>query len=408
MISGHQIKALDGIRVLDLSRILAGPLATQILADFGAEVIKIEKPGEGDDTRRWGPPFMPDMEGNPSSDAAYFHCANRNKKSVTVDIATTEGQQLIRDLAEICDVLVENFKVDGLKKYGLDYGSLSKINPRLVYCSVTGFGQTGPYANRAGYDFMVQGMGGLMSITGEPDGSPMKAGVALSDVMTGLYTSNAIQTALLARHKTGKGQHIDISLLDCTVSSLANQAMNYQASGDSPERLGNAHPNIVPYEAFETKDSFLILAIGNDRQFADFCDVSSRPDLKNDERFLRNADRVRNRQILVPQIKAIMKDQSSIWWIERFEKAGIPCGPVNDLKAVFSDPQVNHRELIQYLPHSECGITASVANPVKLSATPATYQHGSPVLGEHTREVLQRMLQLSDEQLDELSEQDVI
>ena len=283
--------ALAGIRVIDLSRILAGPWATQMLADMGAEVIKIEKPGSGDDTRGWGPPTMPGEDGEPTSDAAYFHCVNRNKKSVAIDIASPEGQQLIRGLVATADVLVENFKLDGLKKYQLDYESLKALNPRLVYCSITGFGQTGPYANRAGYDFMIQGMSGLMSITGEPDGMPVKVGVALADVITGLNASNAIQAALLARHRTGKGQHIDLSLMDCTVNALANQAMNYLATGKSPKRLGNAHPNIVPYQAFATLDGHLILAVGNDGQFKRFCDVGGKPELAEDQRFQTNRGR---------------------------------------------------------------------------------------------------------------------
>ncbi|MGI9274761.1 MAG: CaiB/BaiF CoA transferase family protein [Endozoicomonas sp.] len=399
---------LAGIRVIDLSRILAGPWATQMLADMGAEVIKIEKPGSGDDTRGWGPPAMPGEDGEPTSDAAYFHCVNRNKKSVVIDIANPEGQQLVRELVATADVLVENFKLGGLKKYQLDYESMKQLNPRLVYCSITGFGQTGPYASRAGYDFMIQGMSGLMSITGEPDGMPVKVGVALADVMTGLNACSAIQAALLARHRTGKGQHIDLSLMDCTVNALANQAMNYLATGESPQRLGNAHPNIVPYQAFATQDGHLILAVGNDGQFQRFCEVSGKPDLASDARFKTNKGRVENRNQLIPEVAAIMASQASSWWIEQLESASVPCGPINTLEEVFNDPHVQSRDMQVTLPHSEGGTVPSVASPLRFSETPVVYRHGPPVLGEHTFEVLEEYLQLSEEQVSKLQENGVI
>jgi len=298
--------SLADFRVLDLSRILAGPWASQMLADLGAEVIKIERPGGGDDTRGWGPPYIPDESGGSTGEAAYFHAANRGKQSVCIDMSKPEGQGLIKDLSRHCDVLIENFKVGGLKKYDLDYDSLKEINPGLVYCSITGFGQTGPYAERAGYDFMIQAMGGMMSVTGETDGVPMKIGVALADVLTGLYATNAIQAALIHRLKTGEGQYIDMALLDVQVATLANQAMNYLATGNNPKRLGNAHPNIVPYQAFKTVDGFMILAIGNDAQFQRFCELADRIDLASDERYQMNSSRVKHRDILVPQVVEII------------------------------------------------------------------------------------------------------
>ena len=302
---------LEGFRVLDLSRILAGPWASQMLADLGAEVIKIERPQGGDDTRGWGPPYMPDAGGNPSSESAYFHCANRGKHSVCIDIAREAGQELIRELALQSDVFIENFKVGGLKKYSLDYESLKEINPKLIYCSITGFGQTGPYADRAGYDFMIQAMGGMMSVTGEPDGQPMKIGVALVDVLTGLYCANAIQAALIHQLKSGKGQYIDMALLDVQVATLANQAMNYLATGSSPKRLGNAHPNIVPYQAFQTKDGYIILAIGNDAQFSRFCDLCNKTDLASNQDYATNSNRVKNRSNLLPIIENLMLEKNN-------------------------------------------------------------------------------------------------
>jgi crotonobetainyl-CoA:carnitine CoA-transferase CaiB-like acyl-CoA transferase len=385
---------LQGIRVLDLSRILAGPWASQMLADLGAEVIKIERPGSGDDTRAWGPPYMPDEKGEATTESAYFHGANRGKQSVCIDMSQPEGQTLIRDLARQSDVLIENFKVGGLKKYGLDFDSLSTINPKLVYCSITGFGQTGPYAERAGYDFMIQAMGGMMSITGEADGQPMKTGVAIADILTGLYAANAIQAALMHQQKTGAGQYIDMALLDVQVATLASQAMNYLATGTSPARLGNAHPNIVPYQAFATSDGYIILAVGNDSQFLRFCELSGNPELAADERFQKNSNRVRHRDSLLPQIKEIMLQKTSAQWLEALNARGIPCGPINNIEQVFADPQVQHRGMQLELDHPAAGKVAGVASPIRLSLTPIEYQQAPPMLGQHTDDVLSRLLAL--------------
>jgi crotonobetainyl-CoA:carnitine CoA-transferase CaiB-like acyl-CoA transferase len=385
---------LQGIRVLDLSRILAGPWASQMLADLGAEVIKIERPGSGDDTRAWGPPYMPDEKGEATTESAYFHGANRGKQSVCIDMSQPEGQTLIRDLARQSDVLIENFKVGGLKKYGLDFDSLSTINPKLVYCSITGFGQTGPYAERAGYDFMIQAMGGMMSITGEADGQPMKTGVAIADILTGLYAANAIQAALMHQQKTGAGQYIDMALLDVQVATLASQAMNYLATGTSPARLGNAHPNIVPYQAFATSDGYIILAVGNDSQFLRFCELSGNPELAADERFQKNSNRVRHRDSLLPQIKEIMLQKTSAQWLEALNARGIPCGPINNIEQVFADPQVQHRGMQLELDHPAAGKVAGVASPIRLSQTPIEYQQAPPMLGQHTDDVLSRLLAL--------------
>ncbi|MFT5221535.1 MAG: crotonobetainyl-CoA:carnitine CoA-transferase CaiB-like acyl-CoA transferase [Planctomycetota bacterium] len=398
--------ALEGIRVVDLSRILAGPWCSQTLADLGAEVIKIEKPGCGDDTRGWGPPFMPDADQQASTEAAYFHSANRGKQSVAIDIACAEGQALIVELVKLSDVLIENFKVGGLKKYGLDYDRLSAVNPGLVYCSITGFGQTGPYAERAGYDFMIQAMGGMMSVTGEADGQPMKIGVALADVMTGLYAANAIQAALIHRNNSGEGQYIDMALLDVQVATLANQAMNYLASGVNPVKLGNSHPNIVPYQAFQTSDGYIILAIGNDAQFGRFCELAKQldgqADLASDQRFSKNSSRVQHRQILVPIVINIMLLQTSEWWLEQLNSKGIPCGPINNIDQVFADPQVQHREMELELDHSTLGRVASVANPIKMSKTPVGSKRAPPTLGEHTDSILKSMLACDEETLQQL------
>ena len=399
---------LEGIRVLDLSRILAGPWASQMLADLGAEVIKVERPGCGDDTRGWGPPYMPDAEGESNGEAAYFHGANRGKLSVCIDMARPEGQGLIRELAAQSDVLIENFKVGGLEKYSLDYDSLRQVNARLVYCSITGFGQTGPYAARAGYDFMIQAMGGMMSVTGEADGQPMKIGVALADVLTGLYAANAIQAALIHQRATGQGQYIDMALLDVQVATLANQAMNYLASGVNPKRLGNAHPNIVPYQAFETTDGYIILAVGNDAQFERFCELAGRSELAADERFRCNSDRVRHRQALVPEVVSIMQQRSSSDWLEALNARGIPCGPINNLDQVFADPQVRHRGLELELEHPTAGSVASVANPIRLSQTPIEYERAPPLLGQHTDEVLAGVLELDAETIASLRSGDII
>ena len=399
---------LQGFRVIDLSRILAGPWASQMLADLGAEVIKIERPGSGDDTRGWGPPYMPGADGEASEEAAYFHGANRGKRSVCIDMAQSDGQALIRDLAAQSDVLIENFKVGGLKKYGLDYAGLATINPRLVYCSITGFGQDGPYAGRAGYDFMIQAMGGIMSVTGEADGQPMKIGVALADVLTGLYAANAIQAALIHQRASGEGQHIDMALLDVQVAALANQAMNYLATGKSPGRLGNAHPNIVPYQAFETADGFIILAVGNDTQFTRFCRLAGREDLADDERYRSNSSRVRHRQQLVPQVAEIMRGRSSADWLQALNDQGIPCGPINEIGQVFEDPQVRHRGLRLELEHPAIGRVASVANPIRLSRTPIEYRQAPPLLGAHTDEVLSEVLGLDNERISALRDAGIV
>lgn len=379
--------ALSHIKVLDLSRILAGPWAGQMLADFGAEVIKVERPGCGDDTRGWGPPFVKDQDGNPT-DAAYFHAANRGKHSIAIDMTTPEGQALIKRLAAEVDVVIENYKVGGLKKYGLDYDSLKAVNPALIYCSVTGFGQDGPYAERAGYDFMIQAMGGLMSVTGDADGQPMKVGVALVDVMTGLYACNAIQAALLHRNESGIGQYIDMALLDVQVATLANQAMNYLVGGKPPVRLGNAHPNIVPYEAFPTADGHIILAVGNDTQFARFCALAGAPELADNPAFATNALRVENRSALTPLVAELMRSHSSDWWLENLGLQRVPCGPINSLDKVFDDPQVKHRQMQIELPLPGGGNVPGVASPVKFSHTPIEYSAAPPALGQHTDQIL--------------------
>lgn len=379
--------ALSGIKVLDLSRVLAGPWASQMLADFGAEVIKVERPGTGDDTRGWGPPFFASATSDERV-AAYFHSANRNKRSIAIDITKPEGQALVRELAQQSDVLLENFKVDGLKQYGLDYTSLHQLNPALVYCSITGFGQTGPYRQRAGYDFMIQGMGGLMSVTGEPDGTPMKTGVALADILTGLYAANAIQAALHYRARTGQGQHIDLALLDVQVATLANQAMNYLATGNSPQRLGNAHPNIVPYQAFPTADDYLILAIGNDGQFQRFCQVAGAPELATDPSYVTNQARVAHRAELVPQVEQLLLQHSRDWWLKELEAQSVPCGPINNLEQVFADEQVQARGMALQLNDADYGAVPSVANPIRFSESPVQYKNPPPGLGADSRKIL--------------------
>ena len=384
--------ALSHIRVLDLSRILAGPWAGQILADLGADVIKVERPGPGDDTRGWGPPWIKDDQGQDTSVAAYYLCANRNKRSITVDITQPEGQDIVRRLAAQSDVVLENFKLGGLKQYGLDYDSLKAVNPRLVYCSITGFGQDGPYAPRAGYDFLIQGLGGLMSITGRPDGEPgagpMKVGVALTDILTGLYATNAVLAALAWREQSGEGQYIDMALLDVQVACLANQAMNYLATGSNPRRMGNAHPSIVPYQDFPTGDGHMILAIGNDGQFARFCEVAGRPELAADVRFATNRARVENRAELIPLLNEITATRTTAEWIAQLEARAVPCGPINGLAEVFADPQVQARGLAVKMPHPEAGEVPLVASPIRLSKTPVEYRRAPPLVGEHTDEIL--------------------
>ncbi|WP_394559915.1 CaiB/BaiF CoA transferase family protein [Aquipseudomonas alcaligenes] len=404
--------ALSHIRVLDLSRVLAGPWAGQILADLGAEVIKVERPGSGDDTRHWGPPYIKDADGNDSREAAYFQCANRNKQSLTLDFTQAEGQRLVRELAAQCDVVLENFKVGGLAAYGLDYESLKAINPRLIYCSITGFGQDGPYAKRAGYDFMIQGLGGLMSLTGKPDGEdgagPMKVGVALTDILTGLYATVGVLAALSAREQSGQGQYIDVALLDVQVACLANQAMNYLATGSAPKRLGNAHPNIVPYQDFPTADGDFILAVGNDGQFRKFCEVAGLPALPDDSRFSTNKARVANRAELIPLLRQATVFKTTAEWVALLEAAGVPCGPINDLAQVFADPQVQARGLHVDMRNGMGSVTPQVASPLRLSATPVDYRLAPPLLGEHTDALLQRLLGLDAEQIDDLRRNAVI
>lgn len=383
--------ALSHLKVLDLSRVLAGPWASQMLADMGAEVIKIEHPERGDDTRGWGPPYLKDPQGQPL-ESAYFLCTNRNKQSVALDMATPEGQRQIRELALRADVLIENFKVGGLARYGLDYASLSALNPRLIYCSITGFGQTGPYAQRPGYDFMVQGMGGLMSLTGVPDGEdgagPMKVGVALTDVLTGLHAVSGILAAVAWRERSGEGQHIDLALLDVQVACLANQAQNYLITGQSPRRLGNAHPSIVPYQSFPTADGEMILAVGNDSQFASFCQVAGRAEWSTDPRFATNAARVAHRAELVPLLRQVTVQRSTAQWIAALETANVPCGPINTLEQVFADPHVQARGLRVELPHPVAGTTPGVASPLRFSKTPVQYRRAAPALGADTAAVL--------------------
>ena len=406
-----QRSALSGLRILDLTRILAGPWATQVLADMGAEVIKIERPGEGDDTRSWGPPNMIDDAGRDHG-AAYFHAANRGKKSVAVDIAHPDGQRLVRALAAQADVLVENFKVGGLAKYGLDYASLSAIKPDLVYCSITGFGQTGPYADQAGYDFLVQGMGGMMSVTGQADGTPgaepMKTGVALTDLLTGLYAAIGILAALRHRDATGQGQHIDMSLLDVQVATLANQATNFLATGIPPVRMGNAHPTIVPYQVFPTSDGHIILAIGNDGQFARFCDVAGAPELALDPRFATNPGRVRNRDTLIPLLERLLAGRRLDDWIAALNTAKVPAGPINDIGRVFADPHVQARGM-RTAPRTPDGHhLAGVASPLKLSQTPPIPPAAAPRLGSDTFAVLTGLLAGQELDLDQLVSQGVI
>jgi len=393
--------SLDGIRILDLSRVLAGPWCTQTLADMGAVVIKIERPGSGDDTRSWGPPFLRDAQGRDTHEAAYYLGTNRNKRSVTCDIAQPAGQALVRELAKHCHVFVENFKVGDMARYRLDYASLRELNPKLVYCSVTGFGQSGPYRERAGYDYAVQGMGGLMSITGERDdlgGGPQKVGVAVADLFTGMYSSVAILAALRHADRTGQGQHIDMALLDTQVAMLANLGANYLVSGNVPGRAGNAHQNIVPYQVFEVapprdghKDH-LILAVGNDGQFARFCEVAGRPELARDERFTRNQDRVRNRAVLVPLLESVMKTRTKAQWLPALEAAKVPCGAINNLAEVFADPQVNARGMVDEWTHPLQPDLRLVASPMKLSETPVRRELPPPLLGQHTDEVLAGVL----------------
>ena len=411
------MNSLEGIRVLDLSRVLAGPWCTQTLADLGADVIKIERPGAGDDTRNWGPPFLPTADGRESHESAYYLGANRNKRSVTCDIAQPEGQALVRELAEHCDVFIENFKVGDMARYGLDYASLKAINPRLVYCSLTGFGQSGPYAPRAGYDYIIQGMGGLMSVTGERDdlnGGPQKVGVAVADLFTGMYATVGILAALRHAERTGEGQHLDMALLDTQVAMLANLGANYLVSGKVPGRAGNAHQNIVPYQVFEVAPKpdgsadHIILAVGNDGQYAKFCEVAGRPDLASEPRFVKNADRVRHRAELVPLLEAVMKTRPKADWLSALEAAKVPCGAINSLDEVFADPQVQARGMVTHWQHPLRADLPLVSSPIKLEKTPVRTDRPPPMLGQHTDEVLGELLGVDAARLATLRDRQVI
>lgn len=403
--------ALAGVRVLDLSRVLAGPWATQVLGDLGAEVLKIEKPGVGDDTRSWGPPFLTDESGT-QGDAAYYTCANRNKASVTLDFTTPEGSEILRALIPQHDVLVENFKTGGLAKYGLDYESVAKLNPKMVYCSITGFGQTGPYAPRAGYDYLVQAAGGLMSVTGQADGTPgaepLKVGVAVADLFTGLYATIAILAALRHAEATGQGQHIDMALLDCQTAVLANQAANFLVSGQSPRRLGNAHPNIAPYQVFPSKDGHIVLAVGNDGQWQQFCGAAGQTDIAEDARYKTNAQRVANRDSLIAGLLPVMASMTTARWIEVLDQAGVPCGPIHTIDQVFQDPQVIARGMQQELTRADGNTIPFVANPIKMSLTPPTPRRAPPALGADTEAELKSLLGLSDAQIEGLRAKGII
>ena len=397
------IGPLTGLRVLDLTRVLAGPTCTQMLGDLGAEVIKIERPEAGDDTRGFAPPFVPNTK-----ESAYFVGVNRNKKSVTLDIAKPEGQAIIHRLLEHCDILVENFKVGALAKYGLGYEQLAKTHPRLIYCSITGFGQTGPYAPRPGYDALIQAMGGVMSLTGEPNGSPQKVGVPVADLFAGLYGCIGILAAVNHRNSTGQGQQIDIGMLDTHVAWLANQGMNYLATGENPARLGNQHPNIAPYQEFPTKDGYLILAVGNDPTFERFCKAFGQEALLADPRFATNPIRVQNRQLVTDTLTPVMKSKTTAEWIDALEALKIGCGPINTLEQVFADPHVQAREMVVEMSHGSGETVKVIANPVKLSATPPSYRSAPPVLGEHTEDVLASVLKMSASDIAALKEKGIL
>ena len=402
-------KSLANIRVLDLSRVLAGPFCTQILGDLGAEILKIEKPGTGDDTRSWGPPFLKDKNGDDSTESAYYLSTNRNKKSLAVDIKTKQGQELLHKLLEHTDVLIENFKTGGLEKYGLSYKQLRKKYPRLVYCSITGFGQTGPLAAESGYDFIAQGMAGLMAITGEPDGTPMKAGVALSDIITGLNAAIGILAALHSRSETGKGQHIDVALLDCTLAALTNLAQYYLTSGKVAPRFGNAHSTIVPYQSFAAKDGHLIIAVGNDEQFKRLCQALGQPSWAKDERFAHNSGRVLNRDVLVPLIAGAIAARPLQYWLDALIKADVPAGPVNTIDKVFAMDQIQARQMQIAMKHPLAPAPVSlIGSPLKLSETPVSYDQPPPYLGQHTKEILEKLLGLSADEVEKLERSGVI
>lgn len=404
--------ALGHLRILDMTRVLAGPWCSQNLADLGAEVIKVERPDSGDDTRSWGPPYLQDTAGNSTGEAAYYLAANRGKQAITVDISTSQGQSIIRELVKQSDVLLENYKVGQLAKYGLDYDALIQIKPDLVYCSITGFGQNGPYAHRAGYDFIIQGMGGFMSLTGERDdlagGGPQKAGVAITDLMTGMYATIAVLAALTHRDKTGEGQYIDMALLDVQVAMLANMGSNYLTSGNIPKRWGNAHQNIVPYQTFATADSHIIVAAGNDAQYRKFVQIGERAELADDPRFLSNPLRVQHRDILVPMLADMVKGKTKNEWISALELAAVPCGPINNLEEVFDDPQVRARCMQIELDHPKAGIVPLVASPMKLSKTPVEYRQAPPLLSQHTEQCLRDLLHFDDEKIAQLKRDRII
>jgi crotonobetainyl-CoA:carnitine CoA-transferase CaiB-like acyl-CoA transferase len=403
----NRAAALAGVRVLDMSRVLAGPWCTQNLADLGAEVIKVERPGAGDDTRAWGPPWLPAQAETAQRDAAYFSIANRGKKSLALDIATPEGQAAVRDLARQSQVFVENFKVGDLARYGLDYASLRAINPALVYCSITGYGQSGPHASKPGYDFVFQGIGGIMSVTGHRDGEagsgPMRSGLSIVDVMTGMYATVAVLGALRHAERTGVGQHLDMALLDCVVAAGANHVTNLVLTGETPYRHGNAHPVMLPYNVFATADSHIVVAAGNDRQWRAYCDAMERPELGIDPRFCKGAGRLENREVLVPILDQQMRTRSTAAWIERLERAGVPCGPINDYRDVLNDPQVRHRELQGAIRRSDGTDCPTVRSPLRLSETPVAYHQAPPRLGEHTREILHGILDWPQSRIDALT-----
>lgn len=381
---------LQGIRIFDLSRILAGPTCTQLLGDLGADVIKVERPGVGDDTRRWGPPYVKNADGNDTAESAYYLTSNRNKRSIALDVSTTRGQEIARKMIAQCDVVIENFKVGDMARYGLSYADLKDANPRLVYCSISGFGQTGPYAPRAGYDLLAQGLGGVMSVTGEPDRPPMKVGVGIADLMCGMYATVAILAALHHRENTGQGQYIDLALLDTQVAWLINVALNYFLSGNVPARMGNEHPNIAPYNVFRCSDGYVILAVGNDAQFRKLCEFAGDPGFADDERFATNESRLANRDAMNERLGKLMESRPCAIWIDGLAKLSVPCSPVNDIAGVFADPQVIHRGMKISMPHplSGSGSVDLLANPIRFSGTGVEYRRHPPSLGEHTDEVL--------------------
>lgn len=409
----EQKQSLANLRVLDMTRILAGPSCTQLLGDLGAEVIKVERPGTGDDTRGWGPPFLKDDNGQETNESSYFLAANRNKKSIAIDISKPEGQKILQDIARQSDIFVENFRVGQLQRYGLDYESLKTLNPGLIYCSVTGFGQTGPLKERPGYDFMIQGMGGIMSLTGFPDeegGEPTKVGVGITDIVCGMYACSAILSALHYRHQTSKGQYIDMSLFDSQLAWLINQGAGYLNSGEIPPRRGNEHPTIVPYSTFEGSDKTFIIAVGNDAQFQRLCDILGQAELSQDPRFARNTDRVRNRRDLLPILNELTRKRKADEWLSLLEQSAIPCGPIHNLQEAFDHPQAKARNMSIEMPHAvgKGNKVSLIGNPIKLSETPISYRHAPPLLGEHTREVLQHVLNMSAHDIDDLEARNIV